>query len=122
MEVLLHVRPLRSARAASSTLPWEWAASPLAKRGGYSRLGGRDFPQGSDPPPSSFHLLLEAVRPTACADVARVLLVDEPNPNRDGIVVGGCLVLERRLPALVRRRASGRATPRCARAPTTRAT
>ena len=80
-------------------LPWEWNASPLAKRDGYSRLGGRDFPQGSDPPPSSFHLLLEAVRRDACADVARVLLVDEPNPNRDGIVVGGCLVLERRLPA-----------------------
>ena len=100
VDVLLHVRPFAQREGGVfDALPWEWNASPLAKRDGYSRLGGRDFPQGSNPPPSSFHLLLEAVRRDACADVARVLLVDEPNPNRDGIVVGGCLVLERRLPA-----------------------
>ena len=99
LAVLLH------AQAASKrddclfdNLPWKWNPSPQAKRDAFARFSGRGYPR--DGYPSPYHLMLDMMRRDACADVARVLIEDTAVLG-DGLVVGGCLVLQRRLPQSV---------------------
>ena len=99
-EVLLQCRSFaRRDGGLLDQLPWQWNPSELAKRDGAARLSGRDYPQQSARRPESpYHLLLSAVQSDARADVSRVLLAAERDAESDGVVVGGRLMLVRRLP------------------------
>ena len=97
IEVLLQARTFSNRDGGLfDSLPWQWNPNSLAKRDGYSRLSGRDYPGGGLASP--FHLLLNAVRRDACADVRRVLIVNLADEEAESLTVGCRLLLERRLP------------------------
>ena len=103
-EVLLHARSFSNRDdGLFDRLPWQWNANNrLAKRDAYSMLSGRDYPRGANRPQSPFHLLLEAIREHACADVTQIFVINEEDAaeaDERSVVVGGRLLLERRLPS-----------------------
>ena len=96
LEVCLH------AQAASKrddglfdNLPWKWNPSPQAKRDAFARFSGRGYPREGYPSP--YHLMLDMMRRDACCDVSHVI-IENTAVLGDGIVVGGALICERRLP------------------------
>ena len=81
------------------SLPWQWSSSPLAKRDGYSRLCGRDYPRGERRHRSAYALLLECIRRDCCAEIVRVLLSEAASKPADGtLVLCSHVELRRRLP------------------------
>ena len=75
-------------------LPWQWSPSTQAKRDAFSRFTGRGYPREGYPSP--YHMLLDMMRRDACAEVGGVLI--ENTALLGSLVLGGALVLERRLP------------------------
>ena len=95
LEVLLHAQPVsKRDDALFDNVPWAWNPSPQAKRDAFARFSGRGYPREGYQSP--YHLILDTLRRDGCADVSRVLI--ERTSMLDGLVVGGCLCLERRLP------------------------
>ncbi len=95
LEVLLHSQPVSKRDGALfDNVPWEWNPSPQAKRDAFSRFSGRGYPR--DGYASPYHLVLDCLRRDGCADVSRVLI--ERASLLGDLVVGGCVLLERRLP------------------------
>ena len=95
LEVLLHAQPVsKRDDALFDNVPWAWNPSPQAKRDAFARFSGRGYPREGYQSP--YHLILDTLRRDGCADVSRVLI--ERTSMLDGLVVGGCLFLERRLP------------------------
>ena len=79
-------------------LPWAWNPSTQAKRDAFARFSGRGFSREGYASP--YHLVLDMMRRDACADVSHVL-VEKTNVLGGGLVLGGTLALERRLPPSV---------------------
>ena len=95
LEVLLHAQPVsKRDDALFDNVPWAWNPSPQAKRDAFARFSGRGYPREGYQSP--YHLMLDTLRRDGCADVSRVLI--ERTSMLGGLVVGGCLCLERRLP------------------------
>ena len=76
------------------SLPWAWAPSPQAKRDAFARATGRAYPREGYQ--SVYHLLLDMVRRDCCADVVDVVI--ENTALLGSLVLGGALLVERRLP------------------------
>ena len=72
-----------------------WNPAPQAKRDAFARCSGRGYPREGYR--SAYHLLVDMARRDACADIACVVLENTALLG-DSLVVGGALVLERRLP------------------------
>ena len=101
LNVLMHARSLTNREGGLfDQLPWQWAPSPLSKRDGFARLGGRDYPRGDARHASPYHLLLEMLRRDVCASVARVIVVDDTakTADRSSVVVGSRVLLRQQLP------------------------
>ena len=95
IEVVLHAQAVsKRDDGFFDNLPWEWNPSAQGKRDAFARFSGRGYPREGYP--SSYHLMLDMMRRDACADVSHVLL--ENTELVGGLVVGGALILERRLP------------------------
>ena len=98
LEVLLHSQPVsKRDDALFDNVPWVWNPSPQAKRDAFSRFSGRGYPREGYQSP--YHLILDTLRRDGCADVSRVLI--ERTSMLGGLVVGGCVLLERRLPQAI---------------------
>ena len=95
LEVLLHGRTIVNRDGGIfDSLPWEeWAVSPQAKRDGFSRFTGRDYPQAGYGSP--YHMLVDMMQEDCCAEVAHVVI--ENTDVLGDLVLGGALVVERRL-------------------------
>mmetsp|Transcript_48219 Transcript_48219/g.111643 ORF Transcript_48219/g.111643 Transcript_48219/m.111643 type:complete len:470 (-) Transcript_48219:50-1459(-) len=74
-------------------LPWDWASSSLSKRDAFARFQGRAFPREGYASP--YHLLLDACRREACADVSHVII--ENTDALGALCLGGAVLVERRL-------------------------
>ncbi len=95
VDVLLHGRGLvQRDDGVFDRLPWAWSPNPQAKRDAFSRFTGRGYPRGGYTSP--YHMLLDMVRRDCCAEVDRIII--EKANLLGGLVLGGCLLLERRLP------------------------
>ena len=101
LDVLLHAQATsKRDDCLFDNLPWDWNPSPQAKRDAFARFSGRGYPRGGYGSP--YHLVLDMIRRDACADVARVLIEDTSVlGDQSGVVVGGALLLQRRLPQAV---------------------
>ena len=98
LEVVLHAQAVsKRDDGFFDNLPWGWNPSPQAKRDAFARFSGRGYPREGYQ--SSYHLMVDMMRRDACADVSHVLL--EETDLLGGQVVGGALLLERRLPQAV---------------------
>jgi hypothetical protein len=96
LEVLLQAQAVSKRDGALfDNLPWQWSPSPQAKRDAFARFSGRGYPREGYASP--YHLIVDVMRRDACADVACALIEDTAVLG-GGVVVGGGLLLERRLP------------------------
>lgn len=98
MEVLMQTKAIGSRDALLfDNLPWQWSPSPQAKQNAFARFSGRGYP--AEGYRSPYHLVVDMMRRDACADPSHVVL--ENTAILGGLVLGGAVLLERRLPVAV---------------------